>query len=270
MTRMFGIALVLGMAAGAGAQAAKPLAYDVVSVKPNKGDSGNMMWNSTPDGVKMDNVTLKMIVGSAYGIRDVMNGTIEGLPKWADDQHFDFEAKVAPEDVEAFKKLKGPERNALLVAVLEDRFKLKAHKEVRQLPVYTLVVAKGGPKMKLAVEGNTYEKGIAFNGKPGGPGAINFSQKGNTVHMQFQATEMSNLATNLMFQAGRQVNDATGLTGKYDFTLDFTPYWVTDDSPDNAPGILNAVEDQLGLKLVATKGPVDVVVVEHVEQPSAN
>jgi uncharacterized protein (TIGR03435 family) len=264
------LAVLLGLAASAWAQAAKPLAYDVVSVKPNKSESGDMRWGSTPDGVKMENVTLKMLVGSAYGLKDQMNGTIEGLPKWAEEQHFDLEAKVAPEDVEAFKKLKHGEREAMLVAALEDRFKLKAHKEVRQLPVYTLVVAKSGVKAKLAVPGDTYEKGMHFDGKPSGPGSMSVFMKGSTVHMDFQAVEISNFAQNLTYQVERQVNDATGLTGKYDFSLEFAPSPEKEDAGNSVPGIFTALEEQLGLKLVPAKGPVDCVVVEHVEQPSAN
>jgi len=124
--------------------AEKPLTYDVVSVKENKSGSGYMMWNSTPGGIKMENVTLRMLVTAAYGLRSPTDDQVTGIPKWAQDEHFDVEAKVAPEDMEAFKKLKYDQKAPMLLAALEDRFKLKAHKETKELPTYSLVVAKGG------------------------------------------------------------------------------------------------------------------------------
>ncbi len=257
----------LGQNATVPAAPGKTLAYEVVSVKVNKSDSGNMMWNSTPDGIRMENVTLRMLVESAFNLRGPSDERISGLPKWSEDMHFDVEAKVSEDDLEAFKKLKHDQRGALLLAALEDRFKLKAHTEMRELPVYSLVVAKGGPKLKPAEAGNAYANGLKFNGKVAGAGAMSIDVSGNNYHAEFQATTLETLVDNLTSQVHRQVQDNTGLSGKYDFKLDWSP----DDAKDaTLPGIFTALEEQLGLKLVPAKGPVECVVVDHVEEPTEN
>jgi uncharacterized protein (TIGR03435 family) len=138
---------------------------------------------------------------------------------------------------------------------------------MRELPIYSLVVAKGGPKLKLAEEGNTYANGLKFNGKAAGAGAMSINVSGTISHAEFQATNLENLVNNLTLQVNRQVQDHTGLNGVYDFKLDWSP----DDAKDPAvPGIFTALEEQLGLKLVPSKGPVECVVVDNVEQPTEN
>jgi len=268
------LALVWGLGAhvawGQAATAAlpvKPLTYEIVSVKVNKSETGGMSWNMTPDGIRMVNVTLRMLVESAFNLRGPSVDRISGLPKWSEDMHFDVEAKVSEDELEAFKKLKYDQRGALLLAALEDRFKLKAHTEMRELRIYSLVVAKSGPKFKPAEEGNTYANGLKFNGKAAGPGSMSINVSGTSNHAEFQATSLENLVSNLTMQVSRQVQDNTGLTGKYDFKLD----WSSEDAKDPAlPGIFTALEDQLGLKLVPAKGPVECVVVDHVEEPTEN
>lgn len=265
--------LTLGMLGSACAQAvpaaapSKPLAYEVVSVKVNKSETGNMSWNMTPDGIRMVNVRLRELVLTAYDLHNATDEQVTGLPKWAEDTHFDVEAKVSEDDLEAYKKRKYEDRAPLLLAALQERFKLKAHTEMHDLPIYSLVVAKGGPKFKPAEEGNTYANGLKFNGKVAGAGSMSINVSGSTNHAEFQATNLENLVNNLTMQVSRQVQDNTGLKGMYDFKLD----WSSEDAKDPAvPGIFTALEEQLGLKLVPAKGPVECVVVEHVEQPTEN
>jgi len=96
---------------------------------------------------------------------------------------------------------------------------------------------------------------------------MSINMNGSTIHAEFQGNTMASFATNLTYQAGRQVSDDTGLTGKYDFKLD----WASDETKDSSvPGLFTALQEQLGLKLVPSKGPVECVVVEHAEQPTAN
>lgn len=271
----FGLVLasVLGLlgspwlAGQTGSISAKPLTYEVVSIKMNKSESGNMMWSSTPTGIKMENVRLRELVVSAYNLRNAVDEQVTGLPKWAEDTHFDVEAKVSEEDLAAFKKLKPDERAPLLLAALEDRFKLKAHQETRELPIYSLVVAKSGLKMKPAQEGDTYANGMKFNGKAAGAGSMTINMNGSSYHAELQAMTLENMVTNLASQVHRKVQDDTGLTGKYDLKLDWSP----DDTKDPAfPGIFTALQEQLGLKLVPSKGPVECVVVDHAEEPTEN
>jgi uncharacterized protein (TIGR03435 family) len=268
------LALVWGLGAhvawGQAATAAlplKPLTYEIVSVKVNKSETGGMSWNMTPDGIRMVNVRLRELVLTAYDLHNATDEQVTGMPKWAEDKHFDVEAKVSEDDLEAYKELKYDDRAPLLLAALQERFKLRAHIELHDLPIYSLVVAKSGPKFKPAEEGNTYANGLKFNGKAAGPGSMSINVSGTSNHAEFQATSLENLVSNLTMQVSRQVQDNTGLTGKYDFKLD----WSSEDAKDPAlPGIFTALEDQLGLKLVPAKGPVECVVVDHVEEPTEN
>jgi uncharacterized protein (TIGR03435 family) len=193
-----------------------------------------------------------------------------GLPNWTQELHFDLDAKVAAEDVAAFKAASDEEKDAMLQGILEDRFKLKAHKETRELPVYDLVVARGGPKLKVADPANTYENGVKFGGKVAGPGGMSTRMDGRVFRAEFQACGIDRILPLLTMLSERTVIDKTGLTGKYDLKLAVTPKWVKDDTDAAVPRLLTAVPEQLGLKLEPAKGPVTVLVVDHVEKPSAN
>ena len=242
--------------------AAKLPVYDIVSVKPNKSGSGNMSWNSTPNGVRMENVTLLMMLRSAdYALRHAADDRITGLPGWASKEHFDVEAKVSEEDAPAFKKLTEEQRSAMFRSLMEDRFKLKAHAETRELPIYALVVAKGGVKMTPTKEADAKNENYRGWG---------FNSKGAVVTADFKGCEVQMLADELTQQLSRTVVDRTGLTGKYDFKLDWTSEEATDAAALTVPGLFTAIQQQLGLKLDAQKGPVEGLVVDHVEEPSAN
>jgi len=248
----------------------KPLTYDVVSVKASSPDAKVSKIGPKPDGVVMANIDLTTILEWAYGLRNANDDQIFGLPGWAKAGHFDVEAKVSPDDAAAYKALSQDEKDAMLRAILEDRFKLKAHTEIRQLPVYNLVVAKGGPKLKLADPANDYAKGLTMNDKAMGAGAFFIRRDGTASHAEFQACGIERLVPILTQQAEKTVIDKTGLTGKYDITLEWTPYWVKDDTAITVPRLLTALPEQLGLKLEPAKGPVSVLIVEHVELPTAN
>ena len=182
----------------------------------------------------------------------------------------------------------------MLQSLLADRFHLKVHIETRELPVYALVVARGGSKLKASTpEPATPPDQDAPPSPPGGPDdAPHSPPKGSmfvrmsSTGVQANATDstVESLATMLTNQpdiGGRQVIDKTGLTGKYDWTLKWTPTVgmamrgmdngakETSGEPD-APGLFTALEEQLGLKLEPQKAPVEVVVIDHVEPPTAN
>lgn len=310
--------------AAQGAAAQLP-AFDVVSVKTHK-DEGMMMRigiSATPDGFQADGVPLQMLIRQAFGLSE---DRILNEPDWAKSSRFDINAKVAPEDAPKLKALSMQQRSAMILPLLEDRFGLKFHHETKQLQVYTLVVAKGGPKLKEATPaesgagapqpqigpGGNWLNGhpppspppspAGANGAPSGsapgsgaaggppPGAPRTLMRMSTQGMTLDArgSTMASLSQLLSQQIGATVVDKTGLTGKYDFTLSFMP-----DSggmgpmgmrppgagppPDGAqsqepvgPSLFTAVQEQLGLKLVAEKEPVDVVVIDHIEPPSAN
>jgi uncharacterized protein (TIGR03435 family) len=175
------------------------------------------------------------------------------------------------------------ERQRMLQALLAERFKLTVHRESKELPIYALVVAKDGPKLQEAKPGDTYPNGI--KGPDGQPGAgmMMMGREGLTA----QGIPIANLVRHLSRVLGRKVVDKTGLTGKYDFTLKWTP-----DQSQSAmlrgpeggqpgtgsaaapeasePSIFTALQEQLGLKLDSQKGPVEILIIDHVEKPSEN
>ena len=253
-------------------------AFDVISIKPDKSESGMVRIMGKPDGYAADNVSLKMLIQNAYGIREDL---ISGAPNWADSARFDIDAKVADVDVEALKKLTQEQRRLILRPLLADRFKLKIHTETRQLPVYELVVAKGGSKLKEATPGDTYANGVKG---PDGVGRGGMMRVGRG-QLTAQAVPMTPFANMLSQQLHRTVVDKTGLTGKYDIELNWTPDQGADPmfkgpdgppqrsdaAPDpSGPSIFTALQEQLGLKLQSAKGPVETIVIDHVEMPSEN
>jgi len=253
-------------------------AFDVVSVKPNKSTSGMIRIMFKPDGYAASNVSLKMLIQGAYGIREDL---ISGAPNWADSARYDIDAKVAGSDVDALKNLTPEQRRSILQPLLADRFKLKAHTETKQLPVYELVLAKGGSKLKEAAPGDTYANGIKG---PDGVGRGGMMRMGRG-QLTAQGVPMTSLANNLAQQLHRTVIDKTGLTGKYDLELNWTPDQGSDPmfkgpdgsqphsdaAPDaSGPSIFTALQEQLGLRLQSAKGPVETLVIDHVEMPSEN
>ncbi len=225
----------------------------------------SMRWGN--DAFTATNTTLTFLLLSAYNIREDL---ISGLPGWANSFHFDINAKISDPDVDAIKKLSRDQRRAMIATLLNDRFHLRAHIETKTLPVYDLVIAKGGSKLKenAAPPAASLDPGAAPSSLKPGSFMISDSQ------MTGVAIPISVLVPNLGFQVQRNVIDKTGLTGKYDISLKWTPAELegkTDTSTDNnAPDLFTALQEQLGLKLEPSKGPVDTLVVDHIEMPSAN
>jgi uncharacterized protein (TIGR03435 family) len=143
---------------------------------------------------------------------------------------------------------------------------LKVHHETKELPIFALVVAKGGLKMQEGKTGDTYSKGLkGIDGKGMGAGSY---MVGNGK-MTAQGISMESLAAQLTQEVGHIVQDQTGLKGIYDFTLRYSDDMAA-KADSSVPSIYTALQEQLGLKLEPTKGPVDVIVIDHVERPSAN
>jgi uncharacterized protein (TIGR03435 family) len=249
----------LGQTAAPHAQSAaiKAPAYDVVSIRPHKETSNGSSWGApTADGYEARNYSVRELIAQAYEINSSYQ--LAGLPSWASEEPFDLEARLDDDAAAAYRKLSDGERREqaapLLRSMLADRFKLKAHHEMRELPVYALVIAKGGFKLKQAQGAeNLYGMSTKW-------GLI--SVRGGPIGARF-IVGLSNFV-------GRIVVDRTGLTGYYDITLKWTPEGSQTSDPDAPPDLFTALEEQLGLKLVATKAPVDVIVVDHVERPTEN
>jgi uncharacterized protein (TIGR03435 family) len=253
-------------------------AFDVVSIKPDKSGGGMIRVMNRPDGYSASNISLKMLIQAAYGVREDL---ISGAPGWAESARYDIDAKVDGADVEALKKLSPAQRRLILQPLLADRFKLKVHTETKQLPVYELVVAKGGPKLKEATVGDTYANGIKGPDGVGRGGMVRMGRGQLTA----QGVPMTSVVNMLSQQLHRTVIDKTGLAGKYDLELNWTPDegegmgspppgggQPHGDAPPegSGPSIFTAIQEQLGLKLLSGKGPVDTLVIDHVEMPTNN
>jgi uncharacterized protein (TIGR03435 family) len=255
-------------------------AFEVASIKPNKAGTGMSLLRTTPVGFSASNISLKAVIQYAFGVEE---NQIFGAPSWLASEQYDIEAKVSSSDTDALHNLNPDQRRLMLQPLLADRFQLKVHTEARDLPALVLVVAKGGPKLHEAKPGDTYPNGLkGFDGE-GGPGMMLMRPGQLTA----QGVDLSFVAKQLSQQLGRTVQDKTGLSGKYDFTLQWTPDERagpmsaatqgggsrSDDAPppdSSAPSIFTALQEQLGLKLESGKAPVEILVIDHVEAPSEN
>ena len=264
--------------------AASAPAYEVASIKPDKSGDFRFKIMNTPNGLSA-NTTLQMLIRLAYGVEDHQ---ISGGPSWVGKDKYEIEAKMDSPTADELRKSNEDqnrlEREAMLQALLADRFKLTLHRETKELPVYSLVIAKNGPKLHQAKPGDTYPNGIKGpDGRTVVGGHLIQMGRGQLTGQSLGIAELVHL---LSQQLGRTVADKTGLTGNYDFALQWTP----DDSqapafkepaggqgpgnsaaPDSSgPSIFTAIQEQLGLKLESQKGPVEILVIDHVEKPSEN
>jgi uncharacterized protein (TIGR03435 family) len=185
---------------------------------------------------------------------------LSGGPGWLDTDTWDIAATLPP-NMPADRQELMRQAYLMLQALLADRFKLAVHRETRDQPVYELVVAKGGPKLKPSgAEKSSDDKPNARNGKG---------------HLEFHRLPVSALLNYFYFQPGsgmvdRPVIDKTGLDGLYDFTLDWTPDDAPPDPAAPAPSIFTALEEQIGLKLEPRKAPFEIIVIDHAEKPAEN
>jgi bla regulator protein blaR1 len=257
---------------GAGADA-KPMAFEVVSIRQHKGDDVTPSNGPTADGYHMTNMSLAVPIVTAYVPQTgnsalYMKNQVKGIPDWMRDQ-YDIEAKVSEADLAEWHEPAAQTAmlQAMLQTMLADRLKLVVHRDIKEVPVYSLVVGKNGPKFKEANAAGTHQ-GVTL---PNGGGTIVPEDGGHTVH--FYAVSMTSLVSVLSNWAGRPVQDKTGLTGKYDLQIPnpAMPAASADGSAaaDPQSSVVTSMED-LGLKLVPGKGQVETLVVDHVERPSEN
>ena len=245
-----------------GLQTSATKVFDVATVKVSAPESQG--WQLGPPGhgaVTIRNLQLHRIIASSFRVQDSM---VFG-PGWLDDMRYDIVGK-------------GPDPNAsnpevweMMRSLLAERFKLKYHIETREVPIYALTIAKGGPKL---IDG---DKGRCAEDIKAGKncGDIIFPPFGSGIYNMPVAAFIGGLARVLQ---DRPIVDKTGLTGKYDVTVRWMPDGTKPEDLESIPkenrpediSLFQAVEKQAGLKLEATKGPVQVVVVDSIEKPSGN
>jgi uncharacterized protein (TIGR03435 family) len=238
-------------------------AFDVVSIhQTNTATDGHhhIYNNPSESHFRTVNLSAKDLIQFAYGLPKAQ---IVGGPAWLDSTMFDIDAKSDPAIDAQLRNLPSDQarqqKQLMVQAVLANRFQFAAHQEIRALPVYALVVAKGGPKFQPSQTNGT----IIDTGR-------------SRLHIAGTDDTVAVLAREVAQVVGRVVLNHTGISGRYDLTLKWTPDDTTvpafNQAPDaNAPpGIFTAIEEQLGLKLESSKGPVTVLIIDHVEPPSAN
>jgi uncharacterized protein (TIGR03435 family) len=247
----WGTALVF--VTGVCAQESKSI--EVASVKPSRNTMADSNLDSVRGRLTATNMTVRELIRLAYGVKDHQ---IAQAPKWIGSDRFDIAVKSVHTDSKGLE-----DEKSLVRELLADRFQLTTHREAKQMAVYLLVVAKEGPKLK------------AHN--DAGPRARRGC--GRLVGRRVTADD---IATILSRQVDHAVFNRTGLAGEYDFQLDFTPdsgpCRAAQDSlgaspatdPSGLPSIYTAVQQQLGLKLESSRGPVELLVIDHVEKPSDN
>lgn len=252
-------------------------AFEVATIKPHPGILTMTGVMNAADGVDGSAVTLSTLVEYAYGLRS--EDQVSGGPGWAKTDRFDVQARFGEADIAAMQKRSSSEKKAtlklMMQALLEERFKLKVHSTSKQIPVYVLVVAKDGSKLTDAA---TDTSDHLLKGKDGKPlrGFLSWST-GKVVAQGYPAKNLVDFLSQPTAELGRPVVDKTGLTGTYNFTLDWSPphpgvrlSGESDSaSPEDAPSIFTALQE-LGLKLQPSTGPIEIVVIDHVERPSEN
>ena len=249
--------------------------FEVATVKPNHNRGAVFSFNLQPARFKADDAPLSRLIRFAWDVKS--DRQVVNMPDWASSEDFDIDAKISDAEVDALKKLTPEERfqqyRLMVQSLLADRFQMKVSTSTRELPVYALVVAKNGPKLSSTPE-------LQISRFP----QLSFTSAGDlkagSVSMAFFAGWLSGKPDT----DGRVVVDATSLDGRYDFSLHYDPVGsgaasggASGNQPAGTPAtnadkppLLSAIQEQLGLKLEARKAPVEVLVIDHVEQPSPN
>jgi uncharacterized protein (TIGR03435 family) len=232
-------------------QPASPLAFEVASIRAHKG-----MYTVVGVSISGPRVTVQ-----AYGLLGLimdayhLNASyqISGGPSWmdSDSDRFDIVANAPGEGTPT-----GNDVRLMLQTLLTDRFQLKVHREMKERPVYALVVAKNGPKLKESAPDKEFPTTVVG---------------GRSTQLTMTKATMEQLAIRLSDGMDRPVLDKTGLAGHYDITLNWIPELAGPPAPDsNAVNVFTAVQEQLGLKLEPQKAPVEILVIDHAEKPSEN
>jgi len=228
-----------------GAWAQSPPAFEVASIRRNLSAGPNTNINISGGRLTVTNASLKTLIRNAY---EILGFQLAGEPRWLDTEMYDIVATTG-----ASGKISPDQFKLLLQNLLADRFQLKVHWETRETSVYELLLDKNGPRFKDNSDGQ----------EPG----INTSKRSGKGTMKGTREPISILASNLGNQLSRIVVDKTGLQGVYDWTLEWS-LDMTDDATH--PTLFTALQEQLGLRLKASKGPMETLVIDSANRPSEN
>jgi uncharacterized protein (TIGR03435 family) len=230
-----------------------PQVFDAASVKPAKAGVRGYSIRPLPGRLSASNTTLGMLVAEAYHVYDFQ---ISGGPKWLNADRYDIEAKAEGDTKPSAAELRG-----MLQKLLADRFSLVVHRETRDLPVYALEVGKGGPKFPPSKDSEEAPMFRVFQRR----------------QITAARAPLGYLVEALSSLVGRPVVDKTGLAGKYDYRLEWTPDETQVRSDEaapqvegNVPSLASALQEQMGLRLQSQKAPVEIIVIDRAEKASVN
>jgi uncharacterized protein (TIGR03435 family) len=246
-------AIVVGLLVGGGFFAQAPPAFEVASIKVHSFASPDRVGPPIAGNRLTSGGNLKQLIIYAYDLKVYQ---LYGGPTWVanpstDTDYYDINAKA-----EGPEPLTQSRARQLLQTLLADRFQLRLHRESREMPVYALVVGKAGPKFKDSAQDAT----------TGMRAKVTLA----TVASTFTKSDMNSLVRVLSSAADRPVLDQTGLTGFYDYKIEFARDPAAAAAESSAVSIFTAVQEQLGLKLESRKAPIEVLVIDHAERPSEN
>ncbi|HKO20407.1 MAG TPA: TIGR03435 family protein [Acidobacteriaceae bacterium] len=228
----------------------------VAVIKPSDPNTTNRFYTVRGSHFVAQNQTLANLLEIAYGLQHTQ---VLGGPSWVQTERFDLEAVPDREG-----KYSYDDWNLMLQQILADRFRVRSHHETRELPAFTLTLAKGGVRLAPTAASPEAKPSIDVKGREVITVIATDSGTADFVKILREAI------------VGRPVLDQTGLAGHYDFTLKFAPdrtaMSATPESapPDLPPDLFTAIQQQLGLKLAPTKAPADVLVIDDVQHPSQN
>lgn len=233
----------------------KPMAADahpsfaVATIKLHDPNSNRQGFNAVGDRYTVRNQTVVSLMMFAYSID---KHQVVDAPAWAGSDRFDIEGKT---DTPGEPNLH--QQQEMLQKLLADRFGLSFHHDTRELPVYAIEIAKGGPRLKPAAN-------------PDAEPDQDASSHGTEVTVTITDGTMTDFILGMQFFFDRPLVDRTGIAGRHDFTLRYTYDVVHVTDPNAPPGLFTAIKEQLGLRLDAVKAPIGVFAIDHVEPPSAN
>lgn len=260
------------------AGSASGVTFEVASVKPNVSNSGSSSSNDSPSGYVATNLSLRRLIAIAYRMRLPTDRDRIVGPSWIDDARFDINARTPA-------GTRSEQIPDMLRALLAERFGLAAHTETREASVYALVRARNDQQLGPQLTSSSLDcskPGAFLSGSAGNASgaAIEKLQCGiisnvdaNGGVLRGGGRSMADLARNLTGRVNRDVIDRTGLSGTYDFTLPWTPENFQNPADNAGPSrdgtlIFTALQEQLGLKLEAQRGPVEFLIIDKVERPS--
>ena len=254
--------------------------FEVASVRPAANAEGRSLLQAVPGQLRLTNLTLRRLILIAYDAQDYQ---LSGGPSWIGSEHYDIRAKT--DDETSVQQMEGP----MLQSLLEERFRLSIHHETKQLSVFDLVIGKGGVKMQPSQESSCTPYSVdsppptamQAGSLPNFCG-LHLTVEGSNRTLEGKGVTMAALTASLSRTynsfLGKNVIDGTGLVGTFDVHLTWSidplsASMGTDAAPlqdHSAPSLLTALQEQLGLKLESGRGPVEVLVIDHIEKLSAN